>query len=323
MPARPIESGGKITVIYGNGDSLRQVTGLPGKVMGSPELIGVIPGMFSFAMRGPQAASTEKGTVVTVCTKEGDIICYKEGSNHQWKKTAQLNKPLTAKEGLMSLAGEGNHLVAVWLNAQEKKGQSIYAGISTDGGETWSAREIYTSPDGTTCECCKPSVAMRNNTVYVMFRNWINGSRDMYLMKSEDGGLNFAKAEQVGSGNWKLNGCPMDGGDLRVNDKQEAVVIWRREGQLFTSTGAGNETLLTEGKNGSVQPQGNGNAYAWTDKGMVMVRTADGQQHMLGGGSGPTLTTLKDGRLLCTWQRDKAILGWLQTESSHGNHVKP
>ena len=33
------------------------------------------------------------------------------------------------------------------------------------------------SPDTTVCECCKPSVVIEGNNVYVMFRNWLNGNR--------------------------------------------------------------------------------------------------------------------------------------------------
>jgi hypothetical protein len=45
---------------------------------------------------------------------------------------------------------------------------------------------IYTSPDSTVCECCKPNVAMKGNNVYVMFRNWLHGNRDLYLIQSSD-----------------------------------------------------------------------------------------------------------------------------------------
>jgi hypothetical protein len=310
MPARPVESAGRITIVYGSGDSLMQVSGASANKMGSPKLVAVTPGMFSFAMRGPQAVSTSKGIVVTICTKDGDIFCFREDPKHRWEKSAQLNTPGSAKEGLMSLAAEGDHLVAVWLNVREPKGQTIYEGISNDAGRTWTNREIYSSPDGTTCECCKPSVMINDKVVYVMFRNWINGNRDMHIMKSEDGGLTFSDAQQLGTGNWKLNGCPMDGGDLQINNDRQAVTIWRREGKLFTSVGTGNETFLAEGKNGSVQATGGGNAYAWVEKGIVKVQTIDGQQHLLGEGSGPKLTQLKDGSLLCTWQKEKVIQGW-------------
>jgi len=320
--SKPINTLHGTKLVFTQGDSILVTSVEPGNQQ-QPEFVAVVPKMFSFAMRGPQATATKNGIVVAACTEDGDIFCFKQTGNAHWKKTATINKPATAKEGLMSLASEGDKLVAVWLNALPVKGQSIYAGFSTDGGESWTRREIYTSPDGTTCECCKPSVSVRDGVVYVMFRNWVNGNRDMHIMKSEDGGVTFSKAEQVGTGNWKLNGCPMDGGDLQINAAKQPVTIWRREGKLYTSLGSGNETFLAEGKNGSVQPSGSGNSYAWVDKGIVIVKTADGRQHRLGEGSAPKLETMTDGRLLCTWQKDKSIFGWLGSSDQLHHKANP
>ncbi|MEJ7682118.1 MAG: sialidase family protein [Segetibacter sp.] len=101
-----------------------------------------------------------------------------------------------------------------WL-LKSPKGQNVYGAKSVDGGKTWSKNIlVYESPDSTVCECCKPSVTMKGNNVYVMFRNWLNGSRDLYVIKSSDGGKSFAQAQKLGKGSWKLNGCPMDGGGL-------------------------------------------------------------------------------------------------------------
>jgi hypothetical protein len=311
MPAKPLETPNGITLIYGIGDSLMQASGNVGREIQSPKVIAVIPKMFSFAMRGPQAVLTSKGVVTIACTQDGDIFCYKEDQDHHWKRTAQLNKPGTAKEGLLSLAAAGDNLVAVWLNAKAEKGQSIYSAISSNGGESWKSNEIYDSPDGTTCECCKPNVVVKDKTVYVMFRNWINGNRDMHIMKSIDGGLTFSGPEKVGTGNWKLKGCPMDGGDIQIDNNNQPATIWRREGRLYSAVGSGNENALGDGKNGSLAITKTGIAYAWTDNGMVVVQTPDRQILRLGEGTLPIMKTLNNGSLLCIWQQNGKILGSL------------
>ena len=49
--------------------------------------------------------------------------------------------------------------------------------------------------------------------IVVMWRNWLGGSRDMYLARSRDG-VTFSKPEKLGTGTWQINACPMDGGGL-------------------------------------------------------------------------------------------------------------
>lgn len=49
--------------------------------------------------------------------------------------------------------------------------------------------------------------------IAVMFRNAIEGARDLYLTRSHDGGRMFEPAARLGSGTRKLEACPMDAGD--------------------------------------------------------------------------------------------------------------
>ena len=100
---------------------------------------------------------------------------------------------------------------------------------------------IYTSPDSTVCECCKPSVVMKNNNVYVMFRNLLNGNRDLYLIQSADGGNSFGEAQKLGTGSWQLDGCPMDGGGIAVNDNGEVQTVWRRKNKIFAAAPGNSE----------------------------------------------------------------------------------
>jgi hypothetical protein len=72
---------------------------------------------------------------------------------------------------------------------------------STDGGKSWfpalvmndvagAPRNvlIYQPPEGTICECCASSATIaRDGQIAVMWRNWLGGSRDLYLTQSRDG----------------------------------------------------------------------------------------------------------------------------------------
>jgi hypothetical protein len=83
----------------------------------------------------------------------------------------------------------------------DDKGTTLFGARSRDGGKTWSKNVlIYESPEGTICQCCHPSVAIgAGREILVMWRNWLNGARDMYLARSKDG-VTFTKAEKLGVG---------------------------------------------------------------------------------------------------------------------------
>jgi hypothetical protein len=77
-----------------------------------------------------------------------------------------------------------------------------------------------------------------------MWRNWLSGSRDMYLTASTDDGQTFDSAQKLGTATWPLNGCPMDGGSLVVDRKGTPFTAWRRGTTIYTASPKTSETLL-------------------------------------------------------------------------------
>ena len=198
MPNMAKDNAGRLHLVYGIGDSIMYTYSSDnGHSFSSPSVVAVLPELFSFATRGPQISATDKGVVVTACTSIGNIYSYYK-ENEGWKQGARVNDVDTvAKEGLMALSADGENAFAVWLDLRGNKRNKIYGANSNDGGRSWSQNiMIYTSPDTTVCECCKPSVAMQGNNVYVMFRNWLNGNRDLYVIQSSNGGTSFAQARR-------------------------------------------------------------------------------------------------------------------------------
>src|SRR5690606_19480837 len=121
--------------------------------------------------------------------------------------------PKSAREGLHALAvGPEGQLYCVWLDLRNNEPE-VFGSSSTDGGKTWSPnRLIYRSPDGNVCECCHPSVTFDSKGhLYVMWRNWLDGNRDLYWSLSKDGGRTFSQAKKLGQGHWPLRNSPMDG----------------------------------------------------------------------------------------------------------------
>ncbi len=208
----------------------------------------------------------------------------------------------------MSLSADGQNVYAIWLGVKSPKGQNVYGAKSVDGGKTWNKNTVvYSSPDGTVCECCKPSVVMKGNNVFVMFRNWIDGNRDLYLIESPDGGSSFKRANKLGVGSWKLNGCPMDGGGLSINNNGIPETVWRREGKIFASTLGMPEKEIGEGRSCTIETVNNKNVYAWTEKGDVIVMKPQGMKKNLGKGSLPSIKALNNEHIICVWENEKEI----------------
>jgi len=116
-----------------------------------------------------------------------------------------------AREGLHTMVAGGQGVVfAAWLDLR-LKGTRLYGSTSHDGGATWSPNTlVYESPSGSVCQCCHPSAAVDGQgRIFVMFRNSIDGNRDMYLVRSDDGGKKFGPATNsaLALGNW----TPPDG----------------------------------------------------------------------------------------------------------------
>lgn len=309
MPYAAKDKHNNIHVVYGTGDSIMYSFSKNGASFSSPSLVALLPGLFASATRGPQIAVADNGLILTAATNDGDIFCFKQNSNGKWTKVKRLNdQEKSAKEMLMALSADGMNAFATWLGVKNPRGQNIYGTYSLDGGKTWAKNVlVYSSPDSTVCECCKPSVAVKGNNVYVMFRNWLGGSRDLYVAQSVDEGKSFAKVQKLGLGTWKLDGCPMDGGGLAVDKSGTVETVWRREGKVYSSALGKPEKEIGEGRGPSIETVNGTNIYAWAQNGDVIVTTQTGARKNLGKGSLPLLRAVDNNHVMCVWENDKHI----------------
>jgi hypothetical protein len=301
---------GIVYLVYGKGDSIMYCSSSDnGKSFSSPIAVGKLPELAASHTRGPQIAVSDHGVIIIACTTAGDIFSYSLNKNANWIGPTKINdKDTIAKENLMSLSADGKSAFAVWLDLRDNNQNKIYGSQSIDGGITWTNNVmIYTSPDTTVCECCKPSVAMKGNNVYVMFRNWLDSSRDMYVIQSIDGGRSFGKAEKLGKGTWKLDGCPMDGGGITISKNGAVQTVWRREGKLFFAEPGKPETEIGKGKGASIASVNGGRLVAWAEDGKIMSLNPSGNKNELGEGSLPIIRTVDDKTAICVWENKKKI----------------
>jgi hypothetical protein len=311
MPHMIRDKNNTIHIAYGSGDSILYISSKDGKTFTTPSLVAVLPKLMASAMRGPQIASAVNGPVITACTSQGNIYCYKKDFSGKWTNTKMINDANeSVKEALMALSADGLNVYAIWLGVKSPKGQNIYGSKSTDGGKTWTRNIlVYASPDGTVCECCKPSVAIKGNKVYVMFRNFIDGNRDLYLIESADEGKTFGKANKLGNGSWKLNGCPMDGGGLVIDKNGNPETVWRREGKIYSASPGKPEKEIGEGRGCSIGTINNQIIYAWSENGIITVLKPGGMIIKLGKGSLPLVKAINEKQMICVWENEKQIHG--------------
>jgi hypothetical protein len=276
--------------------------------------------------RGPKIAVAGKTIVITAVVgrtaasgahahglpSDGDLLVWRStDGGRNWSKGIAINDvPGAPTEGLHALTADAKgNLFAAWLDKRGGHGTTLYGARSTDAGVSWSKNVlIYQSSEGTICECCHPSVAIDSTgQVLVMWRNWLAGSRDMYLARSRDGAA-FSKPEKLGTGTWRLNACPMDGGGLIVL-RNRVVTAWRREHEIFLASPGEKEVVIGEGVDVTLTAAAEGFYAAWsTPAGIRVLRPGKTEPVSLSPkGTFPNLVALPNGHALAAWEDDGVI----------------
>jgi hypothetical protein len=312
---------------YGAGKGIYfRASGNSGRTFGAPVKVAEAEILPLNRHRGPHIALSGATIVITAVVgktasqdahahglpSDGDLTAWRsvDGGMH-WSGGVVINDvPSAAREGLHGLAGDpSGRLFAVWLDKRADTGTRLFGARSVDGGASWSRNVlIYSSPDGTICECCHPSVAIDpEGQIFVMWRNWLSGARDMYLARSRDG-ERFTRSEKLGKGTWQIDACPMDGGGLAI-DRGRVVSAWRREGTLYLAEPGAHEKVIGSGRDIALSPSVKGLYAAWVDSGGIAVLTPGSTRTLLlsRSGAAPALATLHDGSALAAWEENGVI----------------
>jgi hypothetical protein len=312
QPNAAIDTKGVIRVVFGRGSKIYCMTSVnKGDVFSTPELVADLSEMHLGHTRGPQIASSNNYSIITAMDTEGDIHSYL--LNHQngsWKSTSNVNDIKgSAPEGLMAVAGDDkDNFYAVWLDTRLEKQNNIYVS-SVNGSGKWSKNIlVYQSPEGHVCECCKPNIMVNGGKLAITFRNWLMGSRDIYYTVSVDKGKTFTTAKKAGTGTWKLNGCPMDGGGLTISKKGVISTAWQRDGDVFLWDENHTERKLGSGRDVNVLSRGDTPSVAWQANGKIIVMNLKTNTTKdLGKGNSPKLYYINSTRSLCLWESDNQV----------------
>lgn len=317
QPQIAVDSKGTIHVVYGlksgNDRQLYYVSSPDGgKSFSVPSLLGDFSQMGLGMGRGPQIAATKDFIIITIGDHHGNLYALRHPSGSgSWSTPVKINDTdSTAKEALSDIAaGIDNQVYTVWLDTRLGN-NNLFGAISRDSGATWSKNQlIFKGEQNGICDCCKPSVTIdKNGQLHVMFRNKLNGARNLYLISSKDDGQHFSTAQKLGSGDFMINGCPMDGGDISVNESGNVTTVWRRQTEIFKAEPGKQETRIGLGTTPTVLTTPKGDIVAWHQSGSIYLQRPDGRQIQLGQGQYPRLVSSNGNKIFAVYENGGNII---------------
>ena len=308
-------------LVYGRGDAVGVRVSRDGGRTFAPA--GWIPagGRMALGMRrGPRVAVTSAAIVVTAVAgplgggRDGDVWMWRsEDAGRSWSTPARLNSVTNAaREGLHAVAASADGiLLAAWLDLRDK-GTTIRVAASSDHGRSWSPDGLaYRSPGGSVCECCHPTAAVApGGRLAVLFRNNLDGARDMYVAEASASAGPWTH-RKLGTGTWPLSACPMDGGDLTIDARGQTHAVWRREDEVFYTTGDGGERRLAQGRNAVVavaadKPEP---LFVWSGSngGLTIRRGVDGRDEILDARGAFASAAAVPGGMLIAWETPNGV----------------
>ena len=323
QPQAAVSTDGTIHVVYGSGDAVFYSRSTDsGATFSRPEHAFDSSNLPLGMRRGPRVAASKDSVVVTAIGgamgkgKDGDVLAWRRTPDGKWSGPVRVNDvDDSAREGLHAMASSPSGVLwCAWLDLRTK-GMKVYASHSTDGGQTWSPNvPVYKSPDGSVCECCHPSIVVGpDERPHVLFRNQLEGNRDMYVISGNANG-DFTGATLHGDSHWPLNRCPMDGGMLAIDGAGRVATAWRREEEVFVTI-AGREQKLGSGKQPWMTFLGDRPLVLWVEKNdgpLLEWRGADSKV-VADVARDPVVVTSGKGKAFACWEsvtgEDRAIVG--------------
>jgi hypothetical protein len=313
QPQVSTDNAGTIRIVFGRADSIFCSTSVDsGNSFSKSVLVGVVLKMHLGMARGPQLASSARYSVITAMDETGNIHFFMlDHRKGKWQSKGMVNDIKgSAPEGLMNIGCDNKeNFYATWLDLRGSKSNNIYFSSLQASTGKWNKNTlVYKSPDGHVCECCRPSIAVKGDKVAVMFRNWLNGSRDLYEITSANKGQNFKEAIKLGNGTWKLNACPMDGGSLNFNADNTLSTTWQRQGIVYYCKPGENERELGKGRDCSISVNGDRILISMGDAGNVKYKNVKtNEETVVGKGKYLKTIAIPHDKVLCIWEEDNTI----------------
>ncbi|MFN5291282.1 MAG: hypothetical protein ACK5E4_14435 [Planctomycetia bacterium] len=206
------------------------------------------------------------------------IVTTSDDAGKSFRKPLVVHQGEKARATFTSLSvGKDKTIACSWLDNREKV-QIPYVSIKFPNQENFSPEEgiIAGQLDKGVCPCCPTACLIDcKGTVFVAFRNIVDGYRDFWIAKKTIDQPRFDKPVPVIPPTWKFNGCPHDGASMLIQDDKLHIVwmdarngsqrcyhAWANTADLkFTSSELNSIAQGSQG-NAKIIADSNGNIYA-------------------------------------------------------------
>ena len=261
--------------------------------------------------RGPRVVDHRRTRCCVSAIAAGSDLFYWRSTDggRTWSKPAAINdKPTPRAKGLHAMAADAE-------GTSPPPGSTT--GCPAASGSGAPSRTTAAPPgrrtcmlyDGTICECCHPSLlSLGNGEFAVMWRNKLDGSRDFYVRRLRDG-KPVGEAVKQGTGTWKLDACPMDGGGIALRNG-EIVSAWRREHDIYLGAPGKPEVKLGPGMDVALAVECQGRVRRLDQRQGASTRCCPARTaptRLSETGAFPAILALPDGAMLAAWEEDGSI----------------
>ncbi len=279
QPRVAVSPNGTIYIVFVQGETIYLTTSTDhGANFSTPTKVATVPRLQVGNRRGPHIAVTDDAVLITE-PAQNLLSTVSEDQGKTWSPAMPINDHAgSAAEGLQDVTAlPDGGFYAVWLDSRTGHPQVEGARLDPHANAWGRNLAVYTSPEKSVCECCQPSVAADSaGRVVVMWRNLLEGDRDLYFAESHDRGGTFSAAAKLGNDSWPANFCPMDGGDLTVDSDAGIVTVWRRKGDVFLDQPGQPEVKVGEGTQPVVVRVQNDTYCIWQNDGQIIVSRDQG-----------------------------------------------
>jgi hypothetical protein len=318
QPQLAVNEAGDVFIAYGAGASIVIHRSTDGGKTFSPAVTVAEPKALYLGMRrGPRVAASGTSVAVSAIVgeqgrgRDGDLVVWHStDAGRTWSTGTRINgAPDAAREGLHAMtAGRGGRMAVAWLDLRAK-GTELWVSTSDDAGKTWNPEQsAYRSPSGTVCECCHPSAVFGpDGRLHLMFRNSLDGARDMYLVSEAERTArgSFGPATKLGTSTWKLNACPMDGGSFAIRPDGRLIATWRTEGRVLMGW-EGAQEPLADGKNPWLALTSRGPVIVWSEGARIVLKRGEEVRTLSNRGNDPVVVAGPNGSAYVAWEEARA-----------------